>query len=99
MLKHLSVALVVVFNSIFVIHKLVMCVCDYIFSPIPLFTAANLKIWFKGMRAQYGKLTAKKSGDGTKEHTKRDRWITFIFLKDHISRVPSRQSATVSIHS
>ena len=45
--------------------------CYYIFSPILLFAVADLNIWFKGMWNQYGKLTAKKSGNGTKEHTAR----------------------------
>ena len=50
-------------------------------SPLP-FSAIDLKIWFKGMRTRYGKLTCKKSGDGAKEHTDRDRggllasWMT-----------------------
>ena len=81
-----------VLNSMFVINKLVKYVCDYIFSPIVLFATADLKIWFKGMRIWYGKLIAKKSGDGTKEHTVRDRWIlsTFTFLEDHVFHVPSR---------
>ena len=42
-------------------------------SPLP-FSAIDLKIWFKGMRTRYGKLTCKKSGDGAKEHTDRDTW-------------------------
>ena len=50
-------------------------------SPLP-FSAIDLKIWFKGMRTRYGKLTSKKSGDGAKEHTDRDTWIlrSFSFL-------------------
>ena len=31
--------------------------------------AADLKIWFKGMKIRYSKLSIKKSGNGTKEHT------------------------------
>ena len=58
----------------------------YIFSPILLFAAADLKIWFKVMRTRYCKLTAKKFDDGTKEHTERDN--TFTFLEDHSSCVP-----------
>ena len=69
-------------------------------SPLP-FSAIDLKIWFKGMRTRYGKLTCKKFGDGAKEHTDRDTWIlrSFSFLDDHISRVPSRQSCNVSTFS
>ena len=29
-----------------------------------VFAAINLKVWFKGMRIRYGKLTSKKSRDG-----------------------------------
>ena len=60
-------------------------------SPLPV-SAIDLKIWFKGMRTRYGKLTSKKSGDGAKEHTD-------SFLDDQISRVPSRQSCNVSTFS
>ena len=69
-------------------------------SPL-LFSAIDLKIWFKGMRTRYGKLTSKKSGDGAKEHTDRGTWIlrSFSFLDDHISRVPYRQSCNVSTFS
>ena len=72
-----------------------MCSC------LLFFSAVDLKIWFKGMRTRYGKLTSKKSGDRAKEHTDRDTWIlrSFSFLDDHISRVSSRQSCNVSIFS
>ena len=45
---------------------------------------SNSQIWLKSMRTWYGKLTANKFGDETKEHTDRDRWIlsTFTFLED-----------------
>ena len=46
------------------------------------------------MRTQFGKLLQKKSGDGDREYTDREKWIMsqFSFLKNHIVRVASRQA-------
>ena len=61
-------------------------------------TAKKLNMWFNTLRTKYGKLTKKKSGDGAKKPTDRDQWIltTLSYLDGHITRIPSRQSCSVS---
>jgi len=56
----------------------------------------QLKTWIESQRTRYGKLTSMKSGQGAMKLTERDEWITtaWQFLKDHIVRIPCRQSVT-----
>ena len=65
---------------------------------LDLESAAVLMTWYDSMRTRVGKLTLKKSGDGTKELTDREKWVLakFDFLITHISRIPSRQAVNVS---
>jgi hypothetical protein len=66
------------------------------------FTADQLSAWWKNIRSTYGKLTAPgKSGSGAKVLSDREKWImqNFGFMKDHISRVPSRQARKVSMQN
>ncbi len=60
---------------------------------------AGLKTWYDSIRTKVGKITGVKSGSAAKEYTDRDNFLmeNFSFLKDHISRVPSRQAVSVSI--
>ena len=46
------------------------------------------------MRTQFGKLIQKKSGDGARDYTEREKWVIgkFDFLKSHIVQVASRQA-------
>ena len=59
----------------------------------------QLVSFFRGMRTRYGKIAAKKSGQGFSELSDRDKVIfdTFVFLDNHIKRCPSRQSTKVNI--
>ena len=59
-----------------------------------------LLTWYKSLRTRLGKLTFKKSGEGSAEKTDRDKWILdrFDFLKKHIHRVRGRVGASVSTH-
>jgi len=52
----------------------------------------QLKTWIESQ----SKLTSMKSGQGAMKLTERDEWITtaWQFLKDHIVRIPCRQSVT-----
>ncbi|XP_033119088.1 uncharacterized protein LOC117118581, partial [Anneissia japonica] len=47
------------------------------------------------MRSQVGKITKRKSGQGTQLMSDRDAWVvqTFGFLEKHIVRIPSRPTA------
>ena len=60
---------------------------------------SELHTWYKTVRTQFGKLSKRKSGDGSRELSDRDRWVltSFDFLKTHIVRVTSRQAGGVSI--
>ena len=57
-------------------------------------TAAQLRLWVSNMRTRYAKLVDMKSGMANKKLTQRDRWIkdTFLFLRPHIVRCPTRTS-------
>jgi len=61
--------------------------------------APGLKTWYDSIRTKVGKITVMKSGSAVRELTERDQFLmdNFSFLKDHISRVPSRQGVSVSI--
>ena len=61
-------------------------------------TSEQMRRWYNTMRTAYGKLTKTKSGQAARKFTEREQWIldSFDFLKDHISRCPSRQVRSVS---
>ena len=58
----------------------------------------QLDTWYKTARTAYGKLTKTKSGQGAEKHTERENWFLtkFEFLRNHITRVASRQGCSVS---
>ena len=62
-------------------------------------SVTQLKTFFETMRTRFGKISTKKSGQGAKQLSHREKFIynNFRFLKTHIKRTTSRQSDTVSI--
>lgn len=63
-------------------------------------TTEQLSAWWKNQRSTYGRLTNPiKSGSAPKTFSDRENWVirNFSFLKEHISRVKSRQARSVSI--
>ena len=58
----------------------------------------QIKTFFETMRTRFGKISAKKSGQGLKKLSHREQFIysNFRFLWGHIRRTASRQSDTVS---
>ncbi|XP_033122083.1 uncharacterized protein LOC117121088, partial [Anneissia japonica] len=61
----------------------------------PPCTYKQLKMFLDSMRSQVGKITKRKSGQGTQLMSDRDAWVvqTFGFLEKHIVRIPSRPTA------
>jgi hypothetical protein len=57
-------------------------------------TATQLFRWWESMRTMYGKLSKTQSGQAAPNLTERQKWIvdTFVFMRPHIVRVPSRSS-------
>lgn len=72
---------------------------NLLISILLLCTGTQIKSWLDSMRTRYGRITERKSGQGTPRYTERDRWIlsNFGFLKDHIVRQAGRQSSQVCI--
>ena len=58
----------------------------------------QVKTFFETMRTRFGKISAKKSGQGLKKLSHREQfmYLNFRFLWGHIRRTASRQSDTVS---
>ena len=52
------------------------------------FIGEQIRVWFDGMRSQYGRITTKKSGQGAPELMKHDKFVLkhFVFLEGHIIR-------------
>ncbi|XP_033118857.1 uncharacterized protein LOC117118385 [Anneissia japonica] len=61
----------------------------------PPCTYKQLKMFLDSMRSQVGKITKRKSGQGTQLMSDRDAWVvqTFGFLEKHIVRIPSRPTS------
>ena len=61
-------------------------------------TLQALMVWYKSQRTRYGKLLEKKSGQGTKLLTDREKWILekWSFLKIFITRQQGRVPSSVS---
>ncbi|XP_076044858.1 uncharacterized protein LOC143027456 [Oratosquilla oratoria] len=65
----------------------------------PPVAGTQVKSWLDSMRTWFGRITERKSGQGTHKYTERDQWIlnTFAFLKGHIVRQTGRQSSQCGV--